>query len=135
MNRSKTIRSEAECVELDGRIDGILAAEDELIPSSGFLASVMERVQEEAAAPAPIPFPWKRTVPGLLAIAGLFGWGGYDLMRLSPPAWSSSIPLPVQLTAISMASAEQAGWMALALGLTLLCWLLSRRLVRRGGLL
>ena len=135
MNRSKIIRAEAECAEFDGKIDGILATEDELIPSSGFLASVMERVQEEAAAPAPIPFPWKRTVPGLLAIASLFGWGGYKLIRLSPSALSPSITLPVQLPSISSAAVEQAGWVAMALGLTLLCWLLSRRLVGRVGLL
>jgi hypothetical protein len=79
MNRSKTIRNEAERTELDDKIDHIMSAEDELIPSSGFLASVMERVQEEAVAPAPIPFPWKRTLPGILAIAGIFGWVGYDL--------------------------------------------------------
>ena len=45
-------------------------------PSSGFAASVMERVREEAAATAalsPIQFPWRRALPGLcmavLAIA------------------------------------------------------------------
>lgn len=45
-------------------------------PSSGFAASVMERVREEAAAKAalsPIQFPWRRALPGLcmavLAIA------------------------------------------------------------------
>jgi hypothetical protein len=135
MNQSKTIRSEAECAEFDGKIDGILAAEDELFPSSGFLASVMERVREEAAAPAPIPFPWKRTVPGILAIASLFGWGGYYLIRLSPPALNPSTSLPVQLPPISAASVEQAGWVALALGVSLLSWLLARRLAGRGGLL
>jgi len=135
MNQSKTIRSDAECAEFDGKIDGILAAEDELIPSFGFLASVMERVQEEAAAPAPIPFPWKRTVPGILAVASLFGWGGYHLSRLSPPALNPSIALPVQLPLISEASVEQAGWVALALGVSLLSWLLSHRLVGRAGLL
>jgi hypothetical protein len=30
---------------------------------------------------------------------------------------------------------EQAGWVALALGISLLSWLLSRRLAGRGGLL
>jgi hypothetical protein len=45
------------------------------------------------------------------------------------------MPLLTQLPSISAASVEQAGWVALALGLTLLCWLLSRRLVGRGGLL
>jgi hypothetical protein len=48
-------------------IDHILSREDEILPSSGFLASVMDAVQREAAAPPPIPFPWKRAVPGLAA--------------------------------------------------------------------
>lgn len=48
-------------------IDHILSREDEILPSSGFLASVMDSVQREAAAPPPIPFPWKRAVPGLAA--------------------------------------------------------------------
>jgi hypothetical protein len=30
---------------------------------------------------------------------------------------------------------EQAGWVAMALGVSLLSWLLSRRLAGRGGLL
>ena len=50
------------------RIDAILGTEDELVPSSGFLAAVMERVQAETAAPPPIPFPWKRALPGLAAL-------------------------------------------------------------------
>jgi len=48
-------------------IDHILSREDEIMPSSGFLASVMDAVQREAAAPPPIPFPWKRAIPGLAA--------------------------------------------------------------------
>ena len=50
--------------------DHILSREDEIFPSSGFAASVMDAVRREAAAPKPIPFPWKRAVPGLV-IAGL----------------------------------------------------------------
>ena len=42
----------------DAAINRILTAEEELIPSSGFLAATMERVREEAAMPKPIPFPW-----------------------------------------------------------------------------
>ncbi len=41
-------------------------------PSSGFAASVMERVREDAAAKAalsPIQFPWRRAVPGLCMAA------------------------------------------------------------------
>jgi hypothetical protein len=46
-----------------------------------------------------------------------------------------STSLPVQLPPISAASVEQAGWVALALGVSLLSWLLARRLAGRGGLL
>ena len=40
----------------DAVIERILAAEEELIPSSGFLAATMDRVREEAVMPKPIPF-------------------------------------------------------------------------------
>ncbi|MDR3774049.1 MAG: hypothetical protein P4L26_11910, partial [Terracidiphilus sp.] len=41
------------------RVDRILSSEEAFVPSSGFLAAVMDRVEQEAAAPPPIPFPWK----------------------------------------------------------------------------
>jgi hypothetical protein len=53
----------------DHDLDGILS-EEEILPSSGFAASVMDAVRREAAAPPSIPFPWKRALPGLVA-AGL----------------------------------------------------------------
>ena len=34
-------------------IDRILATEDELVPSQGFLAAAMDRIREEAATPPP----------------------------------------------------------------------------------
>jgi len=58
------------------KTESILASEEPIVPSSGFLAAVMERVIEESAMPAPIPFPWKRAVPGFVLIAGVFAWGG-----------------------------------------------------------
>jgi hypothetical protein len=120
---------------LDAKIEAILAGEEELIPSSGFLGSVMERVQEEAVAPPPIPFPWRRAIPGTLLTAGVFGWGAVKLYRQGLPALSSSaLPLPHLPVALDV-PVEQAGWLALALGVTLLSWLLSRRLAGRGGLL
>ena len=54
----------------EDEIDRILSREDEILPSSGFAVSVMDAVRREAAAPPPIPFPWKRALPGLVA-AGL----------------------------------------------------------------
>jgi hypothetical protein len=51
-------------------IDRMLSREDDILPSSGFAASVMDAVRREAAAPPPIPFPWKRALPGLV-VAGV----------------------------------------------------------------
>jgi hypothetical protein len=51
-------------------IDRMLAREEEILPSSGFAVSVMDAVRREAAAPPPIPFPWKRALPGLV-VGGL----------------------------------------------------------------
>jgi hypothetical protein len=50
-------------------VDRILSRGDEIVPSSGFAISVMDAVRREAAAPPPIPFPWKRALPGLVAAA------------------------------------------------------------------
>jgi len=54
----------------EDEIDRILARGDEILPSSGFAASVMDAVRREAAAPAPIAFPWKRALPGM--VVGVF---------------------------------------------------------------
>jgi hypothetical protein len=53
----------------DEQIDRILSGGEEILPSAGFTASVMEAVRREAAAPAPIPFPWKRAWPVLVLAA------------------------------------------------------------------
>jgi hypothetical protein len=149
VNRAKTIRGEegevvraasSQNASVESEIDHILATEEDLIPSSGFLASVMERIQEEAALPAPIPFPWKRAVPGILVIACVFAWGVVDLIRsgaaqpgIAAPRWLTLVPL--HLSAAAVPPVESAGWVALALGASLVSWLLSRRLAGRGGLL
>jgi hypothetical protein len=120
---------------IDAAIDRILASEEELIPSSGFTTSVMERIEQDSAVPPPILFPWKRAIPGILLSVGVFGWGGFEFVRLGVPALSSiTVALP-HLTAASMRPIESAGWVAMALGVSLVSWLLSRRLAGRGGLL
>lgn len=57
----------------EDEIDQVLSRNDEILPSSGFTASVMEAVRQEAAAPAPIAFPWKRALPGMVV-------GGFALI-------------------------------------------------------
>lgn len=120
--------------ELD-RMDAILTAEDEIVPSSGFLGAVMERVEEEARMPAPIPFPWKRTLPGFVLAAGVFGWAGVELARRVVPAMNQGALAFPQLPAAMVMPMQQAGWVALALSLSLGSWLLARRLAGQSGLL
>lgn len=52
--------------QFDAALDAALH-DDSLEPSSGFAGSVMAAVRAQAAAPPPIPFPWRRALPGILA--------------------------------------------------------------------
>lgn len=52
-------------------LDRILSKADEIVPSSGFAANVMDAVQRERSAPPPIRFPWRRAVPGFGVAAAL----------------------------------------------------------------
>lgn len=116
------------------QIDAILASDEELVPSSGFLAAVMERVQEEAKAPAPIPFPWRLAIPGIVLTCGVFGLGGVELARLGVAAareGALSMPrIPLELTR----ALQQTGSVALALGIALASWVLALRMAARSGL-
>ena len=114
-------------------LDRILRAEGELAPSSGFVSAVMERVREEAVAPKPIPFPWRRVAPGaVVAVGGVVWIGGSGGAEGESHAASESPVLlwthvPKQMTG----ALESAGWLAAALGVSLLSWLLARRMAGR----
>jgi hypothetical protein len=116
-------------------IDRVLAGEQVLVPSSGFVAAVMERVREEAATPAPIPFPWKLAMPGIVLAAGALGWSAYETMRSVLAGTQQFVFSPPQLSTAAVLSLEDAGWVALALAASLASWLLSRQLAGRRGLL
>ncbi|MBZ5547864.1 MAG: hypothetical protein LAO22_07825 [Acidobacteriia bacterium] len=119
-------------------IDRILSHDEELLPSSGFAASVMDAVRREAAVPPPIPFPWKRALPGL-AVAGLtlvlvvlvFAAEATQLGREAPSA-QVSVWWMSRLTPIMMATTTPtAGWTLLALALTLASVIFPLRLAGR----
>jgi hypothetical protein len=117
------------------KIDRILATEEELVPSSGFVSSVMERIAEEAAVPPPIPFPWKRAVPGIVLVSGVLGWGTFELVRVGIHS-AKAISMPtIHLSASMLRPLEQAGWVALALGISLASWIFSKAAAGRSGLL
>ena len=78
---------------MDGEnLDRIVAEEDELIPSSGFVAAVMERVETEAVAPPPIPFPWKRALPGMVLAAAVLVWAAVEMARAVRTAGGLALP-------------------------------------------
>jgi len=120
--------------ELDA-IDRVLASDDPLVPSSGFLSSVMERVREEAIAPQPIPFPWKRAFPGMVLAAGTIGWLIYEFIRTAlAREWQIAFKAPL-LAPAEMSLLTPALWVAFALALSLASWAFSKRLMRRSSLL
>jgi hypothetical protein len=127
-------KRETDAMELS-RTESILASEEPIVPSSGFLVAVMERVKEESAMPAPIPFPWKRALPGSLVAAAILGWGGVQFVRwgaLTIKEASFAVPhvSPSVVMAITQPFAH-AGWVALAAGISLASWLLARKIVGR----
>ncbi len=127
-----------ESMKKTNKLDRILTAEEELVPSSGFVASVMERVREEAAAPEPIPFPWKRVVPGAVVAVGGVAWIGVQVARQGlarMPDLGSPVELLANVPQQMTGGLEDAGWVAAALGVSLLSWLLARRMIGRSGLL
>jgi hypothetical protein len=128
------MNSQPESKSVTDPIDRILSSDGELVPSSGFLASVMDRVREEAAAPAPIPFPWKRFFSGVLLVAGVFGWGAIQFFRYLPQAMQQLSFAGPHLPVLVAHDLTQAGWVALACVLALLSWLFAKRLAGPGTL-
>jgi hypothetical protein len=124
MNKTRIDNAEAE----PSKIDQILVTEEELIPSSGFLASVMERVHDEARMPTPLPFPWKRAIPGIVLASGVFGWGAVEFARQAIQASRTTSLTQLQIPASVERPLEQAGWVALALVISFASWVFSRRL-------
>lgn len=116
-------------------LDRILADDEELMPSSGFLASVMQRVQEEARAPVPIPFPWRRAIPGIVLVVGVFGWAAVQFARQAIPAIRNISLTQRDFTLNLSHPVQEAGWIAFALVISLASWLYSRRLTGEHGLL
>lgn len=110
-------------------LDRILAEENGLEPSSGFLGAVMERVDTQAAAPPPIPFPWRRALPGILVAVAVLAWAVVTMVRYATAGGGLALPR-FDLSAAMTPAVQQAGWVALALALAWAGWTLARRLSR-----
>jgi hypothetical protein len=113
--------------------DRFLSKDQEIIPSTGFVVSVMDAVRRETDVPPPIPFPWKRALPGLSAAAfafvSVFVVGITLFIRETPtqplpPKFPSAFALIFQSW-----NAAGASWIVLALVLSFASVKLSRRFV------
>lgn len=118
-------------------LDRILSRDQEVIPSPGFINSVMDSVRREALAPEPIPFPWKRALPGVaslvLALALLLIAGG-TLFTRGIASQSQALVLPFAYDKIvDAARSIRAGWIVLALLLSLASAKLSIRFTTLRG--
>ena len=111
-------------------LDRILSSNDDILPSSGLAASVMEAIRSEAATPPPIPFPWKRALPGLAAAGVALVWM-LVLVLDQLLQGALTLPLPASLSVWSLPIAEALGWSALALLLSLISAKLSIQLASR----
>ena len=113
---------------IDDDIDRVLASDDSIVPSSGFAASVMEAVRRDADVPPPIPFPWKRVLPGLVYCLGALA--ALLIMGLSQAGGGTA--LSNRLTRILEAATDVgAEWIAVALVVSLVSVVFSIRVVGR----
>jgi hypothetical protein len=105
-------------------LDRVLTGEPDIVPSSGFVASVMDAVSADATAP-PLPFPWKRAWPFAAGFGALLVWLGF--LQLVPQAGSPGPDLYAWFkTIVPMAT----GWVAGGLVMTAAFTVWSLRLVR-----
>jgi HAMP domain-containing protein len=121
----------------DAQLDAALGAEhDGILPSSGFADAVMFAVQADATAPAPIPFPWKRAIPAMIAAAGalvlLVAWfvkdvSGHATASAGTTLWGSR-HLDVAVL-LHQAANPDALWVAISLVIPLVCLLVMRRVL------
>jgi hypothetical protein len=116
------------------QLDRTLSGEAEIVPTSGFVSGVMAAVRREASAPPPIPFPWKRALPGLAAGALAFLMMIIVLVKNFRPAASTTTSslqgrlLPILARVSDIGNMYGIGWVMLAILVTLGCVILSVRL-------
>lgn len=114
-------------------LDRILSEGRAILPSSEFTASVMAAVRREASAPAPIPFPWRRALPGLVA-TGLAVAVLVQQLLAHPVIFGARFVqawLPSVAQALEIAKHFEVHWIVFALLLAFASISLSARFVTR----
>ena len=109
--------------------DHLNAPAEQLAPSSGFVLSVMDAIQQQATEPAPIAFPWKRVLPGAIAIlCALVAFVVYaSTGRHNTAATRADFVLP----SVLISNEATLCWIALAISLSIITVVASFRLAGR----
>jgi hypothetical protein len=117
---------------MQDEFDRALSGEIPIVPSAGFVHEVMEAVRHEASAPPPIPFPWKRALPGLaavvVALAAMIVILVKDASRPASAASAQNRLIPALAHAASVANEYGINWILLAMVITVACVMVSMRL-------
>lgn len=117
---------------MEDELNRMLSAREEIVPSSGFVSSVMDAVRLESAAEKPAPlspisFPWLRALPVFASLAGVVAMliaGFVEIVR-SPASAAEGPFLP---PAVEHALVQvNAGWIAAALLIAFFATLFSVR--------
>jgi len=116
----------------DTEMDQILSRKDEIVPSSGFTTFVMEAVRQEAAAPPPIAFPWKRALPGLLlagvAIVAVIVGGVAIFVQVGRGSLAAHMPSAPAPLVVTGSQGGPVMWTGLALLIAFVSFKFSMRL-------
>lgn len=122
---------------MSDELDRMISREDEIVPSSGFVSSVMDAVRQEAAASQstafpPIPFPWVRALPGFIALGTMLAMLIAVVVQAARlPASVPSHALPEWLDSwVHTFKQTNSEWIAFAFLLALFSVYLSFRLAK-----
>jgi hypothetical protein len=105
-------------------LERVLVDEPDIVPSSGFVASVMDAVTAEATAP-PLPFPWQRAWPLAAGFAALLLW-----LAFLQSGSQAATPGPDIYAWFQMIVPMATGWVAGGLLMTIALTVWSLRQVR-----
>ena len=104
--------------------DRVLTSEADIVPSSGFVSSVMDAVTAEATAP-PLSFPWQRAWPLPVGLIAAIVW--LIMLRSGPDATGSGLDLYAWFEMIVPMATE---WVAAGLVMSVVVTAVSLRQIR-----
>lgn len=114
----------------DAELDRMLSQSEPIVPSGTFATSVMQAIAREGT-PSPLAFPWQRALPGFIGLAASLVTIVVFAVRAALGA-GAAVPSPI-VSIFAMTQSDAAGWILMALGVTLVSMLVPLRIARLGS--